>query len=232
MWKKEIQFSFLKWGLVLVFLNACICLASNCYNCCNSYTEINEPRRSVKSILKAGQIPLCDRLLPYGWYRFTSFGGTKMPETPITEYRCGTYDPIWLKDPHPTEDEGNVARRACISSFGNTCRYSTNINVKRCPGNYFVYFLKPRFYCATAYCAGKISKLPQSVYYQSAILLRAMNEKKTKPNASVISVPKPMAYQLCLKLNNKTTILQALMIHVLTAKKESLRIVTVSYSYH
>ena len=155
--KKE--FSFIKWVLVLAFLSSCRCLASNCNNCCNSYTEINEPRRSVKSILKPGQTPLCDRLLSAGWYRFTSFGGTKMPETPVTDYHCGTHEPIWLQGRHPTEREGNVARKACISSFGNTCRDSTTINIKRCPGNYFVYYLRPLYYCATAYCAGKETNL-------------------------------------------------------------------------
>ena len=189
--KKE--FSFLKWGLVLVFLNSCICLASNCNNCCNSYAEINEPRRSVNGVLKPGQTPLCDRILPFGWYRFTSFGGTKMPETPVTEYHCGTHEPIWLKDPHPTKDEGNVARTACISSFGKTCRYSTTINVKRCPGNYFVYYLRPLFFCATAYCAGKRSKLPQGVYYESARLHRAMRKREKKTMFSVKSVFKLMA---------------------------------------
>ena len=168
------KFSFIKWVLVLVFLNSCICLASNCNNCCNSYTEINEPRRSVKSILKPGQNPLCDRLLSYGWYRFTSFGGTKMPETPVTDYHCGTHEPIWLKDRHPTELEGNVARTACISSFGNTCRASTTINVKRCPGDYFVYYLRPLYYCATAYCAGKETNVLYCVYFASARLLRVM----------------------------------------------------------
>ncbi|XP_067042015.1 von Willebrand factor D and EGF domain-containing protein-like [Acropora muricata] len=148
--KKE--FSFIKWVLFLFFLNSS--LASNCNNCCKSHKEINEPRRSVKSILKPGETPLCDRLLSAGWYRFTSFGGTKMPETPVTDYHCGTQEPIWLQGRHPTEREGNVARKACISSFGNTCRDSTTINVKRCPGNYFVYYLRPLYYCATAYCAG------------------------------------------------------------------------------
>ena len=37
-----------------------------------------------------------------------------------------------------------------------------------------------------------------------------------------------MAYQVFLKQTNKTTTLQASMIHVLTEKKESLRIVMVS----
>ncbi|XP_068720616.1 von Willebrand factor D and EGF domain-containing protein-like [Montipora capricornis] len=119
------------------------------------YKEINEPRRSINSIWKPGQTPLCDRLIPFGWYRFTSFNGTKMPEkAPVPDFHCGTHDPVWLKDPHPTMAEGNVARRACISSFGDTCSSSVTINVTKCAGDYFVYYLRPLYYCATAYCAG------------------------------------------------------------------------------
>lgn len=148
------EFSFIKWVLVLVFLNSCKCLASHCSNCCNSYKEINEPRRSLKSRWKVGQTPLCDRRILKGWYRFTSFNGTKMPEESVESYHCGTHSPVWLKDQHPTEINENVARTACISNFGNTCRYSITINVTKCPGDYFVYFLKPTSFCASAYCAG------------------------------------------------------------------------------
>ncbi|XP_068719986.1 von Willebrand factor D and EGF domain-containing protein-like [Montipora capricornis] len=144
----------LKWFLVLFLLDSCICQDPNCNDCCNRYTEINEPRRSVNSTWEIGQTPLCDRLIPFGWYRFTSFGGSKMPEISVPDFRCGTHDPVWLKDPHPTMEEGNVARTACISSFGNDCSYSVTINVTKCAGDYFVYYLRPLYYCATAYCAG------------------------------------------------------------------------------
>ncbi|XP_068693084.1 von Willebrand factor D and EGF domain-containing protein-like isoform X2 [Montipora foliosa] len=144
----------LKWFLVLFFLNSCVCQGLNCNDCCNNYKEINEPRRSINSIWKQGQTPLCDRLIPFGWYRFTSFNGTRMPETPVTEFHCGTHDPVWLKDPHPTVAEGNMARTACISSFGDDCSHSVTINVTKCAGDYFVYYLRPLYYCATAYCAG------------------------------------------------------------------------------
>ena len=155
------EFNFSKWVLFLVFLNSlCICQTQNCNDCCNINTPINETRRSINSIWEPGQIPLCDRLLPFGWYRFTSFGGSKMPETSVQDYRCGTHDPIWLRDPHPTISEGNTVRRACISSFGNTCRYSITINVTNC-GNYFVYYLRPLYFCATAYCAGKETNVLQ-----------------------------------------------------------------------
>ena len=39
-----------------------------------------------------------------------------MPEVVApAEYHCGTHDPIWLKDSHPTQADGNVVREACIT---------------------------------------------------------------------------------------------------------------------
>ena len=150
-------FNFITWLLVfLLMLNSCFCQVPKCNNCCNSYKEINEPRRSVKSLWKRGQTPLCDRRIPKDWYRFTSFNGTaKMPQTSVADYRCGTHSPIWLRGGHPTKFNESVARTACITSFGNSCQYSITINVIRCPGDYFVYFLKPPSFCASAYCAGE-----------------------------------------------------------------------------
>lgn len=153
-------FNFVTWLLVFLLLNSCFCQVPKCNNCCNSYKEINEPRRSTGSLWKPGQTPLCDRRILKGWYRFTSFNGTvKMPQLPVVDYQCGTHNPIWLRDGHPTKFNENVARTACVSSFGNSCRYSITINVIRCPGNYYVYFLKPPLFCASAYCAGEDTSL-------------------------------------------------------------------------
>jgi len=141
--------------LILVCVNSIVCQTPDCNDCCNNYEEINEPRRSTKSVWQPGESPLCDRGIRSGWYRFTSFGGTKMPENVVPEYHCGTHDPIWLKDFHPSYEEGNVARKACINSFGQNdgCFQSFDINIVNC-GNYFVYYLRPLSYCAVAYCAG------------------------------------------------------------------------------
>ena len=148
----------LSFFLIAVYLKVCVCQTINCTNCCSNatYTEINEPRRSIKSFWQQGQPYLCDRGLRSGWYRFISDAGGKvmMPETSVPEYHCGTHDPIWLNGSHPTVAEGNVVRQGCISSFGVVCDDTIDINVTNC-GDYYVYYLRPTFYCAVAYCAGE-----------------------------------------------------------------------------
>ena len=141
------------------FLSSAVCQApADCNSCCTTYKEINDPRRSIKSVWKHGQDPLCDRGLRWGWYRFTSFAGAKMPEKKVPENHCGTQAPIWLDGSHPTKKGENVARRACVNVLdiaADGCYDSFNINIINC-GDYFVYYLRPPWYCAVAYCAGKL----------------------------------------------------------------------------
>jgi len=140
--------------LVALHLNIGICQKEECDDCCSNYKELNEPRRSIKSAWRKGHRAVCDRHLESGWYRFTSEVGGKMPERKVEEYNCGTHDPIWLNGRHPAVNGGHVVLKACIHSFGIACDESFDINVKNC-GDFYVYYLKPTYYCATAYCAGK-----------------------------------------------------------------------------
>lgn len=153
------QLAFLSCFLTAVCLNSSVCQAATCNNCCSNttYKEINEPRRSIKSVWKSGERALCDRGLQWGWYRFTSVapGKIMMPEKTVAEYHCGTHDPIWLKGRHPTVKEGNVVRQACINSFGVECMDKFDVNVTNCGDLYYVYYLRPPHYCAVAYCAGE-----------------------------------------------------------------------------
>ena len=141
--------------LMLAFMNY-FCEADDCNGCCTTYRNISDPRRSTESVWERGQRPLCDRGLQWGWYRFISFAGDKMPETKVPPNRCGTHSPIWLRGTHPTATDGNVVRKACINAFGlnNGCWRTFDINITSC-GTYFVYYLRPPFYCSVAFCAGK-----------------------------------------------------------------------------
>ena len=126
--------------------------------CClpGGYKEINDPRRSINSILEAGQSAICDRVLAWGWYRFTSYVGGKMPTTKVDEFRCGTSQPIWMKPPHPVITDGTVDRKACVNFFDllDGCFTQLNIKVRNCSGHY-VYYLGPTYSCSLAYCAGR-----------------------------------------------------------------------------
>ena len=120
------------------------------------YTKIDEPRRSIKSEFEQGQNAICDRALAWGWYRFDSYTGGKMPTQKVDEMRCGTVHPIWMKGSHPTVAEGTVDRIACINFYDmlNGCFVTLNIKVRNCNG-FFVYYLGPTHSCSLAYCAGK-----------------------------------------------------------------------------
>ena len=81
-----------------------------------------------------------------------------MPERKVSPNNCGTHAPIWLKDTHPIKKGENVVRKACINVLNidpDGCFDSLSINITKCPGGYFVYYLKPPWYCSAAYCAGK-----------------------------------------------------------------------------
>jgi len=146
----------LKLALLLVLARSSCQFA--CRRCCHSrgHKEIDEPRRSIKSIWKTGKLALCDRSLSWGWYRFASYVGGQMPTSPVQPNRCGTVAPVWLNGNHPSVADGTVTRRACINflNINNGCVQSFDIGIRNC-STFYVYFLRPTYSCAVAYCAGK-----------------------------------------------------------------------------
>ncbi|XP_078371962.1 von Willebrand factor D and EGF domain-containing protein-like isoform X7 [Oculina patagonica] len=135
----------------------------DCSGCCGegNHTVIEEPRRSIKSIWEVGQVALCDRALAWGWYRFKSFVGEQMPTSIVSPNRCGTVSPVWIQGTHPSEQEGTVTRKACVNFFNISkgCADSFNIQVRNCT-TFYVYFLRPTYSCAIAYCAGTKEPCP------------------------------------------------------------------------
>ena len=101
-----------------------------------------------------------------------------MPEKTVPEFHCGTHDPIWLNGRHPTVAEGNVVRQVCVNSFGFVCVDTFDINVTDC-GDFYVYYLRPTYYCAIAYCAGEkyIMVLANCHTNDIIILLLTKNDK-------------------------------------------------------
>ncbi|KAI4887046.1 hypothetical protein NFI96_019116, partial [Prochilodus magdalenae] len=75
-----------------------------------------------------------------------------MPESCVSEYRCGTAITMWMNGLHPQTADGIVSRGICGRQGVTCCAVSYTIRVKACPGNYYVYeFVSP--ICTAAYCA-------------------------------------------------------------------------------
>lgn len=145
-------------SLTFLFLDLSFGQPDVCQEGKGGYKRINNPRRSVKSEFKLGQSAICDRNLPWGWYRFKSYTGDKMPTKPAETMRCGTVHPIWMRGKHPDVNDGIVERHACINFYGlnGGCFSKFIIKVKNCDDNFFVYYLGPTHSCSLAYCAGKL----------------------------------------------------------------------------
>ena len=91
-------------------------------DCCQraKHQELDNSRRSTQSRYKPGQVPLCDKDLKAGWYRFMSFVGGEMPTTKVDENLCGTIHPIWLRTPTGTHPRPSTMA-APVTVTGNFC---------------------------------------------------------------------------------------------------------------
>lgn len=120
---------------------------------CSAYISLNEPWRNTDHQFDESQgPPLCDNHVDGEWYRFTGMAGDAMPTFCIPENHCGTHAPVWLNGSHPLEGEGIVERQACASFNGNCCLWNTTVEVKACPGGYYVYRLTKPSVCFHVYC--------------------------------------------------------------------------------
>lgn len=120
---------------------------------CSAYISLNEPWRNTDHQLDESQgPPLCDNHVDGEWYRFTGMAGDAMPTFCIPENHCGTHAPVWLNGSHPLEDDGIVQRQACASFNRNCCLWNTTVEVKACPGGYYVYRLTKPSVCFHVYC--------------------------------------------------------------------------------
>lgn len=122
---------------------------------CNNYSSLDDHWRVVDSS-NLNDYNYCDYNVDWnGWYRlFYNGQSAKMPNSCVRESRCGSQNPLWLNGSHPQLEEGVVTRKVCSPTLNDCCGYkSLPIQVKACPGNYYVYqFVRP-LYCA-AYCSG------------------------------------------------------------------------------
>ncbi|XP_051958180.1 uromodulin-like [Xyrauchen texanus] len=148
---------------------------------CDSYTSLDEPWRSTSNTYSYNynyHNSVCDYNVNWnGWYRLFYQGqSAQMPESCVNYGSCGTYHPLWLNGHHPQLEDGVVTRQVCASSWSDCCDYrSYPIQVKACPGNYYVYeFVSPTF--CSAYCAEVRSLNPSSTTMPMSITTTAVTD--------------------------------------------------------
>ncbi|XP_038618733.1 uromodulin-like [Tachyglossus aculeatus] len=119
-----------------------------CFDPCQNYTVLDEPWRSSSF---QGDGSNCDSKKS-GWYRFMGKGGVRISETCVPINRCNTAAPMWLRGRHPSSEEGIMNLTACAHWSENCCLWKTDVLVKACPGDYYVYKLGEPPVCSLGYC--------------------------------------------------------------------------------
>ena len=128
---------------------ACMSLGESqmCTDPCQAYHTLDQYWRS--SEYWPGYT--CDTNLT-GWYRFVGQGGVRLAQSCVPVLRCNTAAPMWLNGSHPSSEDGIVNRTACAHWSGHCCLWAVPIQVKACPGGYYVYNLTAPPECHLAYC--------------------------------------------------------------------------------
>ena len=121
----------------------------------STYTSINDPSRSYNF---TNSHRTCDNGYPFitsnggAWIRFEGSGGTNIPTWPIDINHCGGYLSIWSNTSLPTVMNASTNITLCYSNYLNSCHLIQEAPVVYCPGGYYVYFLRPVYFCNTRYC--------------------------------------------------------------------------------
>ncbi|KAL1264812.1 hypothetical protein QQF64_005167 [Cirrhinus molitorella] len=130
------------------------------YDPCNNYNTLDNYRRStLNNWYWYGYINGHDdtRVEWDGWYRlFINGSSAQMPEWCFYYMSCGGYISLWLGGSHPQLEDGVVTREIYGSHYDQCSYYrSEPIQVKACPGSYYVYkFTRPTLSIpAPVYCA-------------------------------------------------------------------------------
>ncbi|XP_057209453.1 pancreatic secretory granule membrane major glycoprotein GP2-like isoform X1 [Triplophysa rosa] len=110
---------------------------------CYNYTVLDNAWRATNN--RFSSQPMCDVNVSWvGWYRlFLNNQSAQMPDICVPDQSCGTHVPLWLNGQHPTIEDGVVTRPVCGNWMNDCCHFKTpSIQVKACPGNYYVYEFK------------------------------------------------------------------------------------------
>ena len=125
---------------------------------CDDYFVLNDPTRNSEYL---GQDYCdshnCDSVISpdwqgAAWYRMAEPAGTTIPEEPVDLYHCNTWYPGWLNGHHPATAGETINGKVCFASYGNTCYYETQIQIKHCT-SYYLYYLVDAPMCWLRYCS-------------------------------------------------------------------------------
>lgn len=126
--------------------------------CFQPYNTLDLANRNVSFNDGDGGVEYCDstngpgpQWQGAGWYRFQGGAGSQMLESAPAIYACGTDAPGWLNGSHPQPADGIVARTVCFHWSGNTCYWSTSVDVVNCQ-TYYLYSLPVTPACDLRYC--------------------------------------------------------------------------------
>ncbi|XP_062036945.1 pancreatic secretory granule membrane major glycoprotein GP2-like [Lepus europaeus] len=131
--------------------------ADACFDPCENYEEINDTTRSTEFKAGTKKNVACDNDLS-GWYRFVGGGGVQMPISCVPMFRCQADAPVWMYGDHPNVEDGIVNRTACAHWAENCCFWQLVVQVKACPGGYYVYQLEGTPTCNLRYCSEHCEK--------------------------------------------------------------------------
>ncbi|KTF80864.1 hypothetical protein cypCar_00042908 [Cyprinus carpio] len=130
------------------------------YDPCINYNTLNDSWRNILSYgyIYGSSAKYDDTGVNWdGWYRLFLNGlSAQMPEWCVSYLTCGGFSSLWLAGSHPRLEDG-VVTRDIYGSYFEQCSYyrSDPIQVKACPGNYYVYkFTRPDLSIPSpAYCS-------------------------------------------------------------------------------
>ncbi|XP_072911432.1 uncharacterized protein [Hemitrygon akajei] len=137
---------------VLLLILGSLVLDSTTGDPCENHTILDQPWRSTDCFeTRCSGRWMDDGNLAEGWYRFSSHGNVKIPETTVPFFHCSAWVPGWLNGLHPDVGAGEVNRTICFDWVNHICNKKLEIMIKNCAA-YFVYKLKPtpdlyRVYC-------------------------------------------------------------------------------------
>jgi len=134
---------------------------------CINYKTLDSADRNVAtleddSVCSGGNSGCCDQtgsgtISPdwkgNGWYRFMGDAGTKMPDSPVGERRCGSDITSWIAGGHPSfkDFQKEVTRTIHFEWEGKVSWKSLEAKVMHC-GDFYVYNLKDISKCNSVYC--------------------------------------------------------------------------------